>query len=46
MSNTHFSDEFDFENRIVEPSVLPEDNAEGENPLRPKNLDEYIGRKR
>ena len=39
MSNTHFSDDFDFENRII-------DTAEGENPLRPKNLDEYIGQEK
>ena len=25
MSNTHFSDDFDFENRIMEPTELPED---------------------
>ena len=46
MSNTHFSDDFDFENRIMEPTELPEDNAEGDNPLRPKNLDEYIGQEK
>jgi Holliday junction DNA helicase RuvB len=38
-----FSDEFDFENRILDTSEIPEDTAESDNPLRPKNLDEYIG---
>ena len=46
MSNTHFSDDFDFENRIMEPTELPEESAEGDNPLRPKNLDEYIGQEK
>ncbi len=40
-----FSDEFDFENRIVDTSAIPEDNSETENPLRPKTLDDYIGQK-
>ena len=43
MSNTHFSDDFDFENRLIDTHEIPEDKSEGENPLRPKNLDEYIG---
>jgi Holliday junction DNA helicase RuvB len=38
-----FSDEFDFENRIVDTSQIPEDNSDTENPLRPKTLDDYIG---
>ena len=38
-----FSEEFDFENRILDTSEIPEDSADGENPLRPKTLDEYIG---
>ena len=46
MSNTHFSDDFDFENRIMDTHEIPEDSAEGENPLRPKNLDEYIGQEK
>ena len=46
MSNTHFSDDFDFENRIIDTHEIPSDNAEGENPLRPKNLDEYIGQEK
>ena len=43
MSNTQFFDEFDFENRIMDANAIPEDTPEGDNPLRPKNLDEYIG---
>lgn len=38
-----FTDEFDFENRIMDTQELPEDVSEGENPLRPKTLDEYVG---
>ncbi|MBR1731081.1 MAG: AAA family ATPase, partial [Ruminococcus sp.] len=38
-----FSDEFDFENRIVDTSSIPEDTGDNENPLRPKTLDDYIG---
>jgi len=34
--------EFDFDTRIVEPEVSAED-AENENSLRPKTLDEYVG---
>ncbi|MBQ7521845.1 MAG: Holliday junction branch migration DNA helicase RuvB [Clostridia bacterium] len=36
-------DNIDFENRIVDPEQLPDEYTEGENPLRPKNLDDYIG---
>lgn len=35
--------EFDFESRLVAPEEAPEDD--GENSLRPKTLDEYIGQK-
>lgn len=38
-----FSDEFDFENRIVDTTSIPEDTGDNENPLRPKTLDDYIG---
>ena len=38
-----FSDEFDFENRIVDTTSIPGDAADNENPLRPKTLDDYIG---
>lgn len=34
--------EYDFENRVVAPEYTPDD-AEVENPLRPKILSEYIG---
>lgn len=43
MSKMEFSEEFDFENRITDTSEIPEDAAEGDNPLRPKTLEEYIG---
>ena len=46
MSNTHFADDFDFENRIMDAKEIPEDAPEGDNPLRPKNLDEYIGQEK
>ncbi len=36
-------DNIDFENRIVDPEQLPDEYTEGDNPLRPKNLDDYIG---
>ena len=45
MSKPEFSDEFDFENRILDTSEIPEDNIEGDNPLRPKTLSEYIGQR-
>lgn len=38
-----FSDEFDFENRIVDTTRMPEDPGDNENPLRPRTLDDYIG---
>lgn len=44
--NYEFSDEFDFENRIMDTSEIPEDAVDGENPLRPKTLDEYIGQEK
>ena len=37
--------EYDFENRVVAPEYTPED-AEVENPLRPKRLTEYIGQEK
>ena len=42
MANENTSNEYDFENRIIAPEYVPED-AEVENPLRPKVLSEYIG---
>ncbi len=38
-----YSDEFDFENRIMDTSQIPEDVNDTDNPLRPKTLDDYIG---
>ena len=35
-------EDFDFENRIVSPTEIMGEN-EGDNPLRPKTLDDYIG---
>ncbi|MCL2486501.1 MAG: Holliday junction branch migration DNA helicase RuvB [Oscillospiraceae bacterium] len=35
-------DELDLENRLVTTSTIPDD-GEGDNPLRPRTLDEYIG---
>lgn len=37
--------EFDLENRIVDPGDIPED-ADIENPLRPRTLSEYIGQEK
>ena len=36
------TNDYDFENRMIAPEYVPED-AEVENPLRPKVLSEYIG---
>ena len=46
MANMQFTDEFDFENRIMDPAEIPGESAEGDNPLRPKTLDEYIGQEK
>lgn len=43
MSGNVFTDDFDFENRIVDTAEIPADNLEGDNPLRPKTFDDYIG---
>ena len=37
--------DYDFENRMIAPEYVPED-AEVENPLRPKTLQEYIGQEK
>ncbi len=37
--------DFDFENRIVDPEYIAED-AEADNPLRPRVLSEYIGQEK
>lgn len=36
----------DFENRIMDPTELPEDFGDGDNPLRPRSLEEYIGQEK
>ncbi len=46
MTANVFSDDFDFENRIVDTSQIREDSFEGDNPLRPKTFDDYIGQKK
>ncbi len=40
-----YQQEFDLENRIVDTHEIPQDNVdmEGDNPLRPKTLEDYIG---
>ena len=43
MSEFNYSEDFDFENRIVDTSETPEDVFEGDNPLRPKTFDDYVG---
>ena len=44
-SHTVDAADLDFENRITTPDYVPED-AEVENPLRPRTLREYIGQQR
>lgn len=46
MSANVFSDDFDFENRIVDTAEIPTDALEGDNPLRPKTFDDYIGQQK
>ena len=43
MSEFNYSEDFDFENRIVDTVETPEDLFEGDNPLRPKTFDDYVG---
>lgn len=38
-----FTDDFDFENRIVDSAEIPSDKLESDISIRPKTLDEYIG---
>ncbi len=35
--------EMDFEDRLMDTSEIPQDLVEGDNPLRPKTLEEYVG---
>lgn len=37
--------DYDFENRMIDPEYVPED-AEVENPLRPRTLSEYVGQEK
>lgn len=41
-----FSNEYDFENRIMDAEEIPQDTLENDNPLRPKTLSEYIGQEK
>ncbi len=38
--------EMDLEDRLVDTSEIPQDLLEGDNPLRPKTLDEYVGQQK
>jgi len=46
MSQFNYSEEFDFENRIVDTQETPEDVFDGDNPLRPKSFDDYVGQEK
>ncbi len=46
MSEFNYSEDFDFENRIVDTAETPEDVFEGDNPLRPKTFDDYVGQEK
>ncbi len=46
MTANVFTDDFDFENRIVDTGELPSDTLEGDNPLRPKTFDDYTGQEK
>lgn len=39
------NDDFDFENRVIAPEYSPED-AEVENPLRPRTFQDYVGQEK
>lgn len=41
-----FSNEYDFENRIMDAEEISQDTLENDNPLRPKTLSEYIGQEK
>ncbi len=38
--------EMDFEDRLMDTSEIPQDLVEGDNPLRPKTLSEYVGQEK
>lgn len=44
MDYTEF--EMDFEDRLMDTSEIPTDALEGDNPLRPKTLSEYVGQEK
>ena len=44
MDYTEF--EMDFEDRLVDTAEIPQDALEGDNPLRPKSLIEYVGQEK
>ena len=44
MDYTEF--EMDFEDRLVDTAEIPQDALEGDNPLRPKSLSEYVGQEK
>lgn len=46
MSEFNYSEDFDFENRIVDTQETPEDVFDGDNPLRPKSFDDYVGQEK
>ncbi len=46
MSQFNYSEDFDFENRIVDTNETPEDVFDGDNPLRPKTFDDYVGQEK
>lgn len=46
MTANVFTDDFDFENRIVDAEEIPHDTLEGDNPLRPKTFSDYVGQEK
>ena len=36
----------DFEDRLMDTSEIPQDLVEGDNPLRPKTFDDYVGQEK
>ncbi len=46
MTANVFTDDFDFENRIVDTEEIPHDTLEGDNPLRPKTFSDYVGQEK
>ncbi|MGN0453294.1 MAG: Holliday junction branch migration DNA helicase RuvB [Ruminococcus sp.] len=46
MTANVFTDDFDFENRIVDTAEIPSDTLDSDNPLRPKTFDDYTGQEK